>query len=326
MAHAASLCGRRVRLTGPPTMQSVATMCILLALHQLPVPRVQAVPQPYHQMSFQRDGLEIGRMHFGPDLRRPFLFPIIGPSGRSLTRMGHPHDPEGHSHHNSVWISHNDVNGVTFWGDKGKGRVVHQRIEKIGDEGDVSWIITHNIWLDEAARKPLLFERRRTQVQLLDKNEWLLILDLQFTAKEEVTFGKTPFGPIGVRMAKTIGVHDGGGTIRNSNGQTNEKEVFWKRAKWVDYSGAIADKSIEGITLFDHPDNPNHPSYFHVRDDGWMGAALTFDGPLKITPAQPLRVRYGLYVHAGAPSRDELDLRWTEFTRIKLIDPTAKKK
>src|SRR5262245_62358935 len=290
-----------------------------------PIPRLQAVPQPYQQISFQRDGHEITRMHFGSDLRRPFLFPIVGPSGRSLTRMGHPHDPEGHSHHNSVWISHNDVNGVSFWGDKGKGRIVHQRIEKIADEGDVSWIITHNTWLDEAVKKPLLFERRRTQVQLLDHKEWLLILDLLLTAKEEITLGKTPFGPIGVRMAKTIGVHDGGGTIRNSNGQTNEKEVFWKRAKWVDYSGAIADKTVEGITLFDHPDNPNHPAYFHVRDDGWMGAALTFDGPLKITPAQSLHVRYGLYMHAGMPSRDELDRRWTEFTRIKLSEPAKKK-
>src|SRR5262245_64022680 len=146
-------------------MQCIAAVCILLTLHQTPVPRVQAVPQPYHQLSFQRDGQEIARMHFGSDLRRPFLFPIVGPSGRSLTRIGHPHDPEGHSHHNSVWISHNDVNGVSFWGDKGKGRLVHQRIDKIADEGINSWVITYNAWYDEASKKTLLLERRRTQVQ-----------------------------------------------------------------------------------------------------------------------------------------------------------------
>lgn len=267
-------------------------------------------------------------MYFGPDLRRPFLFPIIGPSGRSLTRMGHPHDPEGHSHHNSVWISHNNVQGVDFWSDKGKGkgRIVHQRIEKIADDGDTSWVITHNAWLDETSNKPLLLERRRTQVQLLNNGEWLLILDLTFTAKTEIALGKTPFGAIGVRMAKTIGVHDGGGTIRNSNGQTNEKEVFWKRAKWVDYSGSIANKVVEGITLMDHPDNPNHPSHFHVRDDGWMGASQTFEGPIKIAPNRPLHVRYGLLVHAGMPGRDDLDRRWTEFTKILLVDPKEPKK
>ena len=290
-----------------------------------PAPRLQAVPLPYHQVSFERDGREIARLHFGAELRRPFVFPVIGPSGRSLTRMGHPHDPEGHSHHNSVWLSHNDVQGVVFWGDRGKGRIVHQRIEKIGEDGAASWVISHNAWINEETKKSLLFERRRTHVGLLDNDEWLLILDSQFQAKEEIVLGKTPFGMTGVRMAKPIGVHDGGGTIRNSAGQTNEKEVFWKRAKWVDYSGAIADTKVEGITLFDHPDNPNHPSVYHVRDDGWMGAALTFDAPLKITPTAPLKLRYGLYGHAGQPSAEHLEQRWSAFAKLELPEPVKKK-
>ena len=96
-----------------------------------PVPRIQAVPQSYEQISFQREGVEIARYHFGPALRRPFVFPLIGPAGLSLTRMGHPHDPESHSHHNSVWVSHNSVNGVSFWDDRAKGKIVHQRIEAL---------------------------------------------------------------------------------------------------------------------------------------------------------------------------------------------------
>src|SRR5687767_12209578 len=86
--------------------------------HTRPVPRLQVVPQADSQASFQREGVEIARYHFGSSLRRPFLFPLIGPSGRSVTRMGHPHDPEGHSHHNSFWVTHNDVNGVVFWSDR----------------------------------------------------------------------------------------------------------------------------------------------------------------------------------------------------------------
>src|SRR5437868_1999873 len=92
-----------------------------------PVPQLEVVPQPYEQISFQREGVEIARYHFGAGLRRPFVFPVVGPAGLSLTRMGHPHDPESHSHHNSVWISHNSVNGVSFWDDRGKGKIVHQR-------------------------------------------------------------------------------------------------------------------------------------------------------------------------------------------------------
>src|SRR3954469_23426344 len=253
------------------------------------IPPLQLVPEPYEQISFQRDGTEIARYHFGPDLRRPFVFPIVGPSGISLTRMGHPHDPESHSHHNSVWISHNSVNGISFWEDHAKGKIVHQRIEQLEDDS----ILSTNAWIDEGAKKTLMSERRRTSILLLENSQYLLLIDLELSCREQVTLGKTPFGLIGVRMAKSIGVADGGGTIRNSEGKSNEVEVLWKAAKWVDYSGPVTNKSIEGITLMDHPQNPNHPSIFHVRNDGWMGASLTYDAARTIDPDKPLRVRYG---------------------------------
>ena len=113
-----------------------SSFCIPATAEPRPVPRAQVVPQPYDQVSFQRDGHEIARYHFGHDLRRPFVFPLIGPSGRSLTRMGHPHDPETHSHHNSVWVAHNDVDGVSFWDDRAKGRIVQQRVELLEDGFD----------------------------------------------------------------------------------------------------------------------------------------------------------------------------------------------
>ncbi|HEV8293386.1 MAG TPA: PmoA family protein [Tepidisphaeraceae bacterium] len=291
-----------------------------------PVPQLQAIPQPYEQISFVRDGVEIARYHFGPTLRRPFVFPVIGPAGLSLTRMGHPHDPESHSHHNSVWISHNSVNGVSFWDDRAKGKIVHQRVEALDEENGSAFVLSTNAWVDEASKKTLLTERRRTSIQLLESGEYFLMIDLEFSCKEQVTLGKTPFGLIGARMAKTIGTNDGGGTIRNSEGKTNEGEVFWKPAKWVDYSGAITNKAIEGITLMDHPGNPNHPSVFHVRGDGWMGASLTFDGPRIIEAQKPLRLRYGLYVHGGAPGVEELEKRWKQFAELKLPEMEVKKK
>lgn len=280
-----------------------------------PVPRMQVIPLPYHQASFQRDGVEITRYHFGPSLHRPFLYPVIGPSGRPLTRMGHPRDPESHSHHNSVWISHHDVGGVDFWGDRASGTIHHKRIVKFEDGGKHAAMTLENEWV-AGQNKVLLLEKRKIAVLPLHDAEWLTIIDLEFKAQGKgITLGKTPFGMIGVRMAKTIGVNNGGGTIRNSEGAVNEKEVFWKRARWVDYSGPITEDKIEGITLFGHPDNPNFPSHFHVRNDGWMGASLTFDGPRAITPEKPLRLRYGLYIHSGMKPKEAIEVTWQQFTK-----------
>ncbi len=288
------------------------------------VPTVQAVPQPYHQVSFQREGVELARYHFGPDLRRPFIFPVIGPSGRPLTRMGHPHDPEGHAHHTSIWISHQSVAGANLWEDRpGPARIVHRRVERLTDGADEAALVCLNEWLGTNGA-PVIVERRRIAVRALAGREWLLLLDLELrAASDPIELGATPFGILGVRVAKTMGVRDGGGTIRNSEGGVNEAGAFRTPARWVDYSGPVAPAVIEGLTLMDHPSNPNHPAVFHVRDDGWMGPCLTIGGPMAIRPDPPLRMRYGLYVHAGAPSPAALDEVWRQFAALPLESHSA---
>jgi Family of unknown function (DUF6807) len=285
-----------------------------------PVPAFQVIPLPNSEISFQRDGVELTRYYSATNLNRPFLYPIRGPSGRSLTRMGHPHDPVTHSHHNSIWISHHDVNGLSSWEDRGVLRIVHQRVEELTDGPAACSIIVLNHWVGPGGAL-LLVERRRITASALPRDEWMLQMDLQLEAgSNEVTLGKTPFGLVGVRMAKTIGVNDGGGTIRNSDGLMNEKEVFWKPARWVDYSGPSTSRATEGITLMDHPANANHPAVFHVRNDGWMGASLTFDGPRVLKRGSPLVLRYGFHVHEGMPSTNSIQQRWLSFAG-RAIEP-----
>ncbi len=287
-------------------------------------PRMQVIPLPNEQASFQRDGMELTRYHFGPSLKRPFLFPVQGPEGRSLTRMGHPGAPVSHSHHNSIWISHNDVNGESFWADNSPCRVRHQWVVEYQDGAKSARMVTVNHWLGKDG-KPLLVERRGIEARDLGRGEWLLILDLHLEAASgAVTLGKTPFGLPAARMAKNLGVNDGGGVIRNSAGNRNEQGpngCFWKPARWVDYSGAIAeapDGSLiqEGITLMDHPGNPNHPSVFHVRNDGWMGSSFTFGESRVIQPGKPLRLRYGFLVHRSMPPPAEIEAQWRSFAQL----------
>jgi hypothetical protein len=134
-----------------------------------PIPRVQAIPLPDEKISFQREEKEIARYHFGPTLKRPFIYPVIGPSGRPLTRMGHPGDPYTHSHHNSIWISHSDVNGVDFFSDHNRrnpGRIVWLRTEDLEDGDDRASATTAANWTAQDGRV-LLRETRQVLVRLL---------------------------------------------------------------------------------------------------------------------------------------------------------------
>ena len=302
----------------------------LNAAEPKPVPRMQAVPLPQDQVSLQRDGAELCRLHLAGSQQRPFIFPMIGPSGRMLTRMGHPRDPVGHSHHNSVWFSHEKTGGVNFWTDRaGKdqklGHIQHLRVLRLDDSDSAALVETENAWLDPDGT-PVLHDKRRTSARPLENGEWLLELDLQLEARNaDTTLDQTAFGLLGVRMAKTIGVADGGGTIRSSEGGVDEKECFRKPARWMDYSGPVANGVIEGITILDHPENANHPVPFHCRDDGWMGAAVTFPGALVVKKETPLHLRYALYVHAGAASPEKIEAQWKSFAAAQWVDFAAKK-
>jgi hypothetical protein len=288
-----------------------------------PVPGMQALPLPHDQASLQREAVELTRYHFAASLRRPFLYPILGPSGRSLTRMGHPHATVSHSHHNSVWVAHHDLNGDSFWDDRGPGRIAHQWIAEYADGDEAASLVAVNHWVGSEERVHVI-ERRGVHAVTLADDEWLLILDLQLeAASQPATFGKTPFGLVAVRVAKTIGMKDGGGLIRNSEGNLGEQGAngcFWKRARWVDSSGPIACDTNEGLTLLDHPNNPNHPTFFHVRADGWMGSSLTLEGPLCLEPGEALRLRYGLHVHRGVPSASGIEESWRSFSQMPIPD------
>ena len=298
------------------------------------VPRMQIVPLPDHQSSFQLEGRELTAAHFAPTARRPFWFPVRASHAASLTRMGHPHDPLTHSHHNSVWISHADVDGINYWGDHGKNlgqiRTVTIPREAYTDGDDSAAMIMVNHWRRDEDDSVQLIETRRAEVLPLDgPQSWLMVIDLQFTTPKGVvtTFRPSAFGLVAVRMAKSIGVHDGGGRILNSAGGINEQECFRKPAKWCDYSGRLSNDrdGFAGIALMNHPANPQHPTPFHVRDDGWMGACLNLEDSVVVSDAQTLRLRYGLWVHTGVPSAERCDAVWQQFSERAMADLTLKR-
>ncbi len=295
----------------------LGTMFLGLAGHGAaqgaPFPLVSAVPLPDSRIGFEIAGHEIARYHYGEDAAKPYVFPIIGPAGRRLTRLTHPHDPHGHRHHLSIWAAHQNVNGVNFWEEGNGSRIVHDRIDKIGDGPGAAFVAVFNRWIDPDG-KPILDERRKLTLHALDNNERYLDIELQFVpSTDAVVLGKTPFGFLGVRVAKTMSTNDGGGTIRNSEGLVNESEVLWKRARWVDYTGPVKPGVTNGIAIFDHPDNPGFPTHYHVRGDGWMGASLTYEGAMELAEGETLKLCYRLFAHGPDASPDRIDAHWKRF-------------
>lgn len=275
--------------------------------------RCEILPEPHDQAAFLVDGRETTRWHFAPDAPRPCFYPLNGPvSGRSLTRMGHPGAPN-HDHHRSVWFAHHKVLGIDFWSIASTARIV-QKLWFVYDDGDDAARMAVQLdWLDGHDPAPLLEQELVATLTPLDEGEYTLALDSTFRPRaDQLEFQQTNFGFLAVRVARSISAHFGGGRLRGSNGLSGEAALFGTAAEWMDYSGPMpvvaADGRrttvAEGITYFDHPDNPGHPARWHVRDDGWMGASACRDAPLLTTREQPLVLRYLLHVHRGEVDPD----------------------
>ncbi len=270
------------------------------------IPRFQVLPLADHQVVFQVAGQERTRWHFGPQYPRPFFFPLLGPSGVSLTRMGHPGD-SGHDHHRSVWFAHHAVAHADFWSEHGKTAIRQARWWCYHDSDDEAAMAVQLHWINAEGRTLLRQElvaavRERQGKTAARPGEWFLELQSTFTPADgpgPIELQQTNFGFLAVRMAKTIAAYFGNGRIACSEGRVGEPEIFGQRAAWMDYSGSATPTAVEGITYFDHPANPGYPAAWHVREDGWMGASFNREAPREVTAEQPLQLRYLLHVHAG---------------------------
>jgi hypothetical protein len=267
-------------------------------------PNCQILPLPEHQVAFLIDGEERTRWHFGGSYPRPFFYPVNGPSGSSLTRMGHP-GAANHDHHRSIWLAHHKVLGIDFWGDQTEAMIRQKSWTAYMDGDDEAIIATKLGWYDGHDPRELLEQELIAAVIPGHGKDWFLEVQAKFTPKAEMLeFEKTNFGFLAVRVAKNISVYFGGGELTNNEGRRGETAIFGRHAKWMDYSGPVPGGSTEGVTYFDHPANPNYPARWHVREDGWMGASVCMDDSITTKKTAPLTLRYLLHVHNGDINAD----------------------
>ena len=284
------------------------------------IPRCQIVPLPHDRVAFTIDGEERTTWHFGSDAPRPFFFPIVGPRQTWVTRMGHPGAPN-HDHHRSVWFAHHKVLGIDFWSDTTDARIRQNQWLAYEDGDDEAIMAVECSWYDGHDPQPLLKQRLFAAVIPGDEATWSLELQVTLAPSAAmIELQKTNFGLLAIRVAKGISAAFGNGKLTDSEGRVGERAVFGKRARWVDYSGsarARVDGEVHdvGITCIDHPSNPGHPTHWHVRDDGWMGASLCFDASRTIAAAQPLVLRYLLWIHDGSVSAPAVETEFDRFGR-----------
>jgi hypothetical protein len=296
------------------------------------------------------------------DLEKPILFPIRTATGTIITR-GYPLDPRDrekvdHPHQTGMWFNYGDVNGYDFWGNssaipedsKGHyGRILHRGVKRAEsrDDGGVLEIAADWQVPAEGGRWHAILQEQTIFEFIGNEDTRCIDRITRLTAQEDpVVFGDTKEGMFAVRLDRAfmfpfdepqlftdadgnprkekIMDNEGmNGQYRNSEG-VEGREVWGKRARWTALSSNIGDEDIT-IAIFDHPDNVNHPTYWHARDYGLFSVnnlgVAAFDknaepSRVELAPGESIVFKHRVYITSWHHASDEqLNAQYEDFSR-----------
>ncbi len=273
--------------------------------------------------------------HF-KDTPRPYCYPVLGPYQLPMTRNWPMRDTPGethdHPHHRSFWFAHGLVNGRDFWSEQKQfGRIVHAALLEARSGRDSGLLRTSNLWV--AADGAIQCSDVRTlRVYAGPESERVMDFDITLHAcNGEVVFGDTKEGTLALRLNETMRVkpnpaNEGkpAGHILTSTG-ARDTAAWGTRAAWCDYSGPVQGRWV-GVAIFDHPDNPRHPTWWHVRDYGLFAAnpfgrhdfeklADPRAGEMRIPAGQSVTFRYRIYLHDGDAQQARVADRYADYVK-----------
>jgi hypothetical protein len=268
--------------------------------------------------------------YFGSEAPKPYLHPLRSAQGIVVTRgfpmrKDIPGESRDHPHHRAMYFAHGNINGIDFWSEAQfmekrtevahgvqytseslpHGRTVFKKLDEMKGGPDSGSIrATFNLVGPDG--KTIAEE---TQAYKFSGDQAARIIDCEFTItalKDPVKMEDTKEGTFAIRVVKAL--EEPGGKMLNSEGGVGEKQIWGKRASWVDYSGIVEGHKL-GIAIFDNPSNPKHPTYWHARGYGLFAVNpfgehdflndKTRDGSITIAPGKSLTLRYRVLIHDG---------------------------
>ena len=276
--------------------------------------------------------------YFFKDVPKPYCHPLHGPGGLVMTRhwpmQEAPGEDRDHPHHRGFWYAHGSVNGLDFWTEgANRGRIVHESFAQIESGPHTGVLHTRNRWVGPDGRTVCTDERTLRFYATPDSAR---VFDFEITLHAShgpLTFGDTKEGTLAVRVAETMRVRPNKanagqppGRILTSEGH-RDTDAWGKRAAWCDYSGLVEGRLV-GLAIFDHPDNPRHPTWWHVRDYG-LFAANPFGrhdfenlkdptaGNLVLPAGGQVTFRYRFYLHDGDAARARVAEQYASWIRTR---------
>lgn len=234
---------------------------------------------------------------------KPFFHPLCTPAGHCLS-LFEPHD---HVWHRGLWYTIKFINGENFWEERPPygTQVTHlpPSVTHLAD-GTIE-MRSEQSWERPMGAGSVFDEERLISYRPVDEECYMLDFATTLTAKADLLLDRTPFntwGPWGGYGGLTFRGNRNWQETRLlfSDGSTSDRPIGY-HANWCDLSGKL-DGGLEisgGIAMFDHPNNPRHPTpwYGSTGPGHYFNAAFLFHEPMNLAQGERLSFQYRVVVH-----------------------------
>jgi hypothetical protein len=281
---------------------------------------------PGKELSLLEDHQTILTYHFALDRRKPYLHPVCTPSGLPLTCL----EPWDHVWHKGLWFSWKELSGVEFWaewealGQEGVLKLCPDEEVNLYDQW--ATIATRFEYYPPSSDDSLMTETRRLLIRMPQaETGYSIDWDLTFEAHEKaVVLDRTPItqetpwgGYAGLSWRATRDM--GGFQVMDSERRTTLAEMNRKQARWGALWGQLDGgwNRWGGMAMFDHPQNPRHPSHWYYIGDpgfGYLNPAFLQEEPFTIEPGNPLYLRYHVLIFEGEPTFEFLEEEYERYS------------
>lgn len=266
---------------------------------------IRVTPDEAHQrVDITLDGLPFTSYIWPSTLKKPTLYPLIGPGGIDLTR-GYPLNPQpgdrtDHPHQVGMWLNYGNVNGFDFWNNSDAikpdrapkmGTIFQERVVSAKSGANRGELVVESVWTTGAGQK--IIDDTTRYVFL--KREHARVIDQVTTLKalDRVVFNDDKEGMFGIRVARWLesptekggsflgldgkpgaaqppGAASPAGVYLTSEGKKGDA-VWSTRGRWCVLTGSDGKHTMT-IAIIDHPLNPDYPTYWHARGYGLFAA------------------------------------------------------
>lgn len=220
---------------------------------------------------------------------KPYLWPIYGPTGKSMTRSypmkDVPGEKQDHPHHRGLNFGHESIGGFDTWAEKAtfgesKNPKSSERMEHLGaikhrefkelKGGETGVIFALSDYVDQTGKVIITEERKMTFK--VDGGARIIDVDIDLIASQgTVKVDDKKDSGLSIRVPHSMSVDaKEGGKIINSNGD-KDADSWGKRATWCDFNGPVEGEHL-GIAMLNHPSSFRHPTPWHARTYGLFTA------------------------------------------------------